>query len=208
MPELPYPQRSPEWFEARKGKVTASLAAACLGLDKNTSRQKAWRIVMGTEKERENEAMAWGKEFEDKARESYQVETGNVVDPSGFWILPWAWPENKDRGSWLGASPDGLVGTDGLVEIKCPGTLPTAIPLHHRIQCLTQLLVTGRQWCDYYSWTHNGTFLDRVRRSGLPGLLRRLEDFYLSYVITNTEPPRKKRKKCRKSLHEAESSPG
>lgn len=187
MPLLEIDQRTPEWLEARKGKVTASIAAGCLGLCPYTSRQKAWRTILGTEPQRENNHMRWGTEFEPTARRAYECETGNIVDEGGFWV--------HDSIPWLAASPDGLVGHDGISEVKCPGKLPLIVPIHHRVQMLIQLAVTGREWADYYVWTHDGTFLRRVYRAGITGLIARLELFYNRYVLTGIEPPKKKRLK-------------
>lgn len=189
MPELCPNQRTEEWLEARKGKITASLAAGCLGLHPYMSAKKAWREIMGCDGPRlENRHMQWGIQFEAAARLDYEAEQGVFIETTGFWVHPLL--------PWLGASPDGLIGTDGLCEIKCPTNAPSAVPLHYRIQCLVQLAVTGRAWCDFYCWAANGErFLQRVHRAGIPGLLVRLEHFYRSYVLTNTEPPRKARKR-------------
>jgi len=186
MPALAPKQGSREWHALRAGRITASLAAACLGLDPYVSRQKAFRTIVGTEPLYDNAAMAWGRMHEAKARLDYEVATGELVSVTGFWVHP-----EKD---WLGASPDGLVGADGLVEIKCPGSLPDKVPVHHHIQMLVQLACTGRDWCDYWAWTPTGTFVRRTRRQGIAGLLHRLEAFYLTYVVPGVEPPRKKRR--------------
>ncbi len=186
MPQVQSEQRTEAWLAARVGIITASVAAGCLGLHPYMSRAKAWRLILGTEKTEENRFMRWGTEMEASARGQYEVETGVLVWPTGFWVHP--------EHPWLGASPDGLIGTDGLAECKCPQSLPEAVPLHHRIQMLVQLAVTGREWCDYYAWTLHGSFLRRVRPAGIGGLIRRLDEFRRAYLLTNTEPPRKRRK--------------
>lgn len=186
MPELILTQRSDSWVEARKGRITASIAAACLGLDPYQSRQKAWRAING-ETYAGNKHTSWGTEFEAQARSDYEAFSGNLVTETGFWVSP--------EHDWLGASPDGLIGTDGLVEVKCPGNLPEKIPIHHRIQMLVQLLVTGRKWCDYFCWTHADSFCSRVHLAGGWGLIQKLQQFREQFVLTNTEPPRKKRRK-------------
>lgn len=189
MPLLVVAQRTDAWASARQGRITASLAAACLGLDPYMSARKAWRIITQGEKIPENHHMAWGRQFEAAARLDYEAVTGNIVEETGFHVHPVC--------DWLGASPDGLVGADGLAEIKCPTHPPAAIPLHHRIQCLIQLAVTERLWVDYFSWGCIGQkFLGRVERAGIPGLICRLEAFYRQYVVTTVEPPRKRRKKA------------
>jgi putative phage-type endonuclease len=184
---MSHEQRSDAWFEDRKGKITASIAAGCLGLCPYTSRQKAWRTVLGMQASESNKHMTWGTEFEGTARNAYECETGQIVTEVGFVPHPSI--------AWLGASPDGLAG-DGLVEIKCPTKLPEIVPIHHRIQMIVQLACTGRTWCDYYVWTHDGSFLRRVFPSGVNGILARLEAFYRDFVLTGVEPPRKKRRKA------------
>lgn len=186
MPLIECEQRTDAWFAARRGMVTASIAAACLGVGPD-SRQKAWRTILGTEPRAENRHMRWGTEHEAEARAEYEAVSGNLILETGFWVHP--------EHDWLGASPDGLANSAGMVEVKCPGTLPTRVPIHHRIQCIIQLACTGRKWVDYFCWTPQGHFLQRVFAAGTEGLIRRLAEFRERYVLTGTEPPRKRRKK-------------
>jgi hypothetical protein len=98
-----------------------------------------------------NEYIEWGIEQEPKAREAYMAKTGLVVEEVGFVdhpILPMA-----------GASPDGLIVPDGLIEIKCPTTATHIATLlggdlneKHRLQMLWQMACTGRKYCDYVSY--------------------------------------------------------
>ncbi len=187
MPLLVASQRSEAWYAARKGVITASVASGCLGLCPYMSRQEAWRKIMGTSKQRVNRFMEWGTEQEPTARAQYEVVTGNLVTETGFWT--------HSEYSWLGASPDGLVGSDGLLEGKCPQKLPLSVPIFYRVQIIIQLAVTGRKWCDFFSWTPEGHFIQRVYPSGAAGLIRGLKAFYEAYVKTGVEPPRKRRKK-------------
>ncbi len=186
MPLIEALQRSEEWFRAREGKLTASIAAGCLGLDPYCSRQKAWRTILGTQKKDENGFMQWGNAHESDAIAEYEVQSGNLVLTTGFWIHPYL--------TWLGGSPDGLVGSDGLLEVKCPQTLPVKVPIAHRIQMLVQLHVTERKWADYFAWVPGGHFLERVQRLDGLGLLVALSRFYDAYVVANVQPPRKRRK--------------
>jgi putative phage-type endonuclease len=187
MPLLVEAQRTDQWHSARQGRITASLAAACLGLDPYTSRQKAWRSIVGAQVKDDNRHIRWGVQFEAAARLDYEAATGNIIETTGFWVHPTL--------DWLGASPDGLIGTDGLAEIKCPTNCPPRVPVHHRVQCLIQLFVTERVWCDYYSWGASGQrFLARIHRAGLPGLVARLHRFYQDFVVPGVEPPRKRKK--------------
>ena len=179
---------SPEWKEARKCMITASLAAACLGLHPWISRQKAWRLIMGLEEMAVNPNMQWGLENEKRARADYEAETGQLVQTvAGFWV--------HDTFPWLGASPDCLISTDGMAEFKCPEKLPEAMPPHYEIQVRIQLACTGRAWCDFYSWTPEGHFKERIERM-MPDesiLIKQLTTFHSLYILGNTQPPRKKR---------------
>lgn len=192
MPQLNIQQGTQEWLDARIGSITASLAAGCLGLCPWTSRQKAWRIIMGREKENENHYMTHGRELEGTARDTYEVQTGILIAPGGFWVHP--------SKLWLKCSPDGLANSTGLVEIKCPQKPTTALSIAHRIQCLVQLAVTEREYVDYFAWHQDGTFLKRVHRSGLDGLVARLEEFYKNFVLADVQPPRAKRKRLNKPV--------
>lgn len=95
--------------------------------------------------------MEWGTEQEPNARHAYQIETGRKVREVGF-VLP-------DKTDTYGGSPDGLVGDDGMIEIKCPKpeTLLAyhaegVFPVEYRPQVQGLLLITGRKWCDFYAF--------------------------------------------------------
>jgi len=95
--------------------------------------------------------MEWGTEQEPNARHAYELMTGNKVQEVGFVL-----PDNTDA---YGGSPDGLVGDDGLLEIKCPAP-ETLIsyhalggpPLQYRPQLQGLLLITRRAWCDFFAF--------------------------------------------------------
>lgn len=189
MPLVQVEQRTEEWLEARKGKITASLAAACLGLDPYTGPLSAWNQITGrTAKKASNYYMEWGNQHEAHARAQYEIETGNVAMLTGFWVHPTL--------PWLGASPDSLVGDDGLLECKCPAEPVTEIPKHHEIQMRIQMTCTGRDWCDYFSWTQKGAFLGRVERNDSEEvhLLNALEAWYRQYILPDVAPPRRRPK--------------
>lgn len=93
----------------------------------------------------------WGKELEPYALEAYEVETGNIVDASGFVLHPLI--------PFCGASPDGLIGTDGGIEIKCPKdrrvhmrTWLAGMPKEHIPQVQGNLWVHHRKWFDFISY--------------------------------------------------------
>ena len=95
-----------------------------------------------------NAAMEWGTEQEPFARAAYEAKTGEMVEEVGFVPHP--------KIEWAGASPDGLVGLFGLVEIKCPNTatmidtlLTGKVPSKYNTQMQFQMACTERDWCDY-----------------------------------------------------------
>lgn len=188
MPEVIAAQRSPEWLEARKGKITASLAGAILGVDKNRGPFSAWQEIMGHKKQTVNAAMDYGARNEAKARREYEAESGNIVQETGFWLHP--------DFDWLGASPDGLIGANGLVEVKCLGKIPEAVPPHYDVQMRVQLACTGREWCDFFVWLDTGHWLRRVARDPMieRELITALQKWHWDHVVMDTAPPRRKPK--------------
>jgi putative phage-type endonuclease len=96
-------------------------------------------------------AMAWGTNTEPMAALAYEAKTGNLVEGVGFVPHPTI--------DMAGASPDGLVDHDGLIEIKCPNTsthldtvLASTPPAQYVAQMQWQMACTGRQWCDFISY--------------------------------------------------------
>ena len=152
-------QRTPEWFAKRLGKVTASRIADLMAKTKtgpgasraNYLAQLVTERLTGTPTEGfQSPAMTWGIEQEAAARAAYSARTGVLVDEVDFVDHPTM---------QAGASPDGLVGEDGLIEIKCPNTSTMleyledrTIPTKYRLQMQWQLAVTGRDWCDFVAF--------------------------------------------------------
>ena len=152
-------QRTPEWFQKRLGKVTASRIADLMAKTKtgpgasraNYLAQLVTERLTGTPTEGfQSPAMTWGIEQEAAARAAYSARTGVLVDEVDFVDHPTM---------QAGASPDGLVGEDGLIEIKCPNTSTMleyledrTIPQKYRLQIQWQLAVTGRDWCDFVAF--------------------------------------------------------
>jgi putative phage-type endonuclease len=170
-------QGTAEWKELRLGHVTASNVADVMAKGKSgeaESRKKyktkivAERLTRQGQDSYFNAAMEWGVEQEPYARMAYEVTTNVLVDKTGFWHHPDI--------AFLGVSPDGLVGDDGLVEIKCPQTtthldyiLDDKVPAKYFKQIQCQLWVTGRQWCDFVSFdprlpNRNQLFIKRCPR--------------------------------------------
>jgi putative phage-type endonuclease len=170
-------QGSPEWKALRCGKVTASRVADIVAKTKSgysTSRanylaQLIAERLTGTPAESfTNAAMQHGTETEPEARCAYEFYQGVTVEQVAFVPHP--------KIDQAGASPDGLVGADGLVEIKCPNTathletlLGQAVPGKYDTQIQFQLACTGRKWCDFVSYDprmpeHMRLFVKRVHR--------------------------------------------
>lgn len=152
-------QGSAEWLALRLGKVTASRMKDVLSKGRGTAQSKtAETYMMELLCERltgdakpffENDAMQWGTATEPQARAMYELMSGNNVDEVAF----------VEHNEYIGISPDGLIGDDGLLEIKCPTTITQvrraltdnySKDYYTQIQC--QLWVTERQWCDFLSF--------------------------------------------------------
>jgi len=153
-------QGSPEWFQMRLGKVTASRVADILAKTKtgpSASRQNylielAIQRTTGIIQESySNSAMEWGTQTEPQARVAYEVNTNNFVDKVAFIDHPSI--------KWFGCSPDGLVSDRGLLEIKCPNSAThweyfksKKPPQKYFIQMQAQIAVTNKDWCDFVSF--------------------------------------------------------
>jgi putative phage-type endonuclease len=153
-------QRTEEWFQERLGKVTASCIADVLAKTKTgySASRKNYAAQLITERltgvktdTYTNAAMQWGTEHEDEARALYQFDKDVQVQQIGF--------VHHSTIPMTGASPDGLVGENGLIEIKCPNTathidfLDTeVINGKYLLQMQWQMACTGRQWCDFVSY--------------------------------------------------------
>jgi putative phage-type endonuclease len=153
-------QGTDAWRQERLGKVTASRLADVLAKTKtgygasraNYMAELIAERLTGQPAERfQNEAMRWGTEKEPEARAAYEFYRNMSVTTCGFVEHP--------RIAMSGASPDGLVGDDGLVEIKAPLTathietlLSGAIPAKYVAQMQWQMDCTGRSFCDFVSF--------------------------------------------------------
>lgn len=157
------PQGSDGWLYDRLGHLTSSGAIDAISMLKNGNEsvaRKKYKVQVITERltgiPRDSyldrlRIIKWGREQEENARLAYEFITGNKVDEVGF--IKHHSIEN------LGASPDGLILSDGLVEFKCPEStthidyiLTGKVPEEYIPQMLDQLLVTERDWCDFVSY--------------------------------------------------------
>lgn len=181
-------QHSDEWHAARAGRVTASRIADLMARTKTG--YGASRKNYGAELLIErltgavdvggfvSPAMQWGTDNEPEARDTYAFVTGLAVAKIGFVIHPTI--------EMAGASPDGLVADDGLVEIKCPNTgthvetlLTERVPAKYILQMQWQMACTGRAWCDFVSFDPRlqpemQLFMTRIERDD--DMIQNIED--------------------------------
>jgi putative phage-type endonuclease len=153
-------QRTEEWFKARLGKVTASRVADVIAKTKsgysasrdNYMAQLICERLTGQQGESyTNSAMQHGVDTEPLARSAYEALHGLLVEEVGFVQHPTI--------EMAGASPDGLVGLFGMLEIKCPNTathidtlINSAVPAKYITQMQWQMRCCDRQWCDFVSF--------------------------------------------------------
>jgi putative phage-type endonuclease len=165
-------QRTDEWFAARLGKVTASKVSDVMskGMGRETYMTYLIAEVLTTERASSftNTAMEWGTATEPYARQAYEALNNVWVEEIGFAQHP-----TIER---AGASPDGLIGDDGLIEIKCPNTathldtlIDKTVPKKYINQMQFQMACTGRKWCDFVSFDNRlpedlQIFVLRVKR--------------------------------------------
>lgn len=150
-------QNTEEWFAIRKGKMTASNAQAIGNADKGLSSYiiEILSDKLATKSDTyTNPDIERGKELEDNARQLYAKKNKVKVKECGF--------VENDAYSNAGCSPDGLISTDGLIEIKCPNNfnyvkllLEPEVKSEYMWQIQMQLLITEREWCDYVCYNEN-----------------------------------------------------
>jgi putative phage-type endonuclease len=186
-------QGTEAWFNIRIGKVTASRVADVLAKTKtgysttrdNYMAQLVCERLTGQKGESfTNAAIQHGIETEAYARAAYEARYDVLVDEVGFVPHPTI--------EMSGASPDGLVGDDGLIEIKCPNTathietlLSESVPNKYYTQMQFQIACTGRKWCDFVSFdnrlpTELQMFVKRVPRDDV--YIRLIEDEIVKFL--------------------------
>jgi hypothetical protein len=153
-------QRTEAWKQLRAGKLTGSVAKDMLVKIKTgeaaARRDLKFRLLaerlsgQPQESGYVNAAMEWGTAHEAEAIAAYEALTGALVQPVGFC-------EHEEL--WAGTSPDGFVGEDGILSIKCPKTATQIAylragtePAEHWAQNTHELWLTGRVWVDFVSF--------------------------------------------------------
>lgn len=188
-------QRTPEWYEARKGRVTASSVGGILGLSPFTTRAQVMRAMVreacGAPSEFPDPApppVAWGNAMESQALIDFEFASSERVTPAPF--VP-----HED---WLGASPDGYVSDGRLLEIKCPYALrsdPNPIfkhaneQPHYLAQMQVQMFVTGYESCWFFQWTPHGSQQTLIHRDDdwLATNIPALRQFYAEFLYEMQE---------------------
>lgn len=184
-------QRSEAWYAARKGRLTGSIAGAALGVSPNMTRAQCMRMMvrdaLGALRETseflENTIMTHGRFHESGALFDYELETGNKIEECGFFPYE----------DWSGASPDGLIGDDGLLEAKVPwgkrkdetasfksiNDMP-----HYFAQVQIELLATGRKWAHFWQSSEHGNKLETVLpdQAWLDENMPKLRQFFAEYL--------------------------
>ena len=152
-------QGSKEWLDCRLGRITASRMSDVLSNGRGGNPSKlaesymfeliAERLTGESKPFFENEAMRWGTETEPQARAMYELmEDVNVTEVAFI-----------EHSEFIGVSPDGLIGGNGLIEIKAPNTttqlkraLTESYSSDYKAQIQMQLWVSGREWLDFLSF--------------------------------------------------------
>jgi putative phage-type endonuclease len=186
-------QGTDEWFAARIGKVTASRVADVIAKTKtgySSSRDNYMaqliceRLTNQKGESFTNAAMQHGTETEPLARAAYEALKDVLVDEVGFIPHP--------KILMAGASPDGLIGDNGLLEIKCPNTathidtlLSETVPGKYNTQMQFQMACTNREWCDFVSFdnrlpTELQLFVKRVPRDNV--FIRLIEGEIVQFI--------------------------
>lgn len=181
-------QRSPEWFAARKGVITGSRVGAILGVNPYQSADDTMREMVreyfDAEKEfKGNEATDHGEAMEPIALEFYEYLTRNAVEQTGL--------VKHEKYNWIGASPDGLIGADGGLEIKCPYWAKKPYSVHEKpsyyAQCQLVMEVCDIEWMDFLCYINEEThLLERLHRSRewFTEALPKLQQFHDRYLNT------------------------
>lgn len=171
-------QQTPEWFELRKQYPLTASNAQAIGNNGKGLESLVWEKLSEKYSYAEKEQFTnghtdRGNELESQARDLYELETGNEVTEVGFIT-------DEELSKVGGASPDGLVGEEGLLEIKCfadakhfkaivdykkTGTFE--IESKYLWQMQMQMLFTGRKWVDFLAYNPNfnqSLLIQRVER--------------------------------------------
>jgi putative phage-type endonuclease len=189
-------QRSEEWFDTRKGRITGSAVGAILGVDPNRTRDDVMRDMVrqycGLPREFQgNIATQYGVTHEEEALLDYESHTGVQVTRASFCV--------HSNFQWLGASPDGFVDDDTVLEIKCPfGLRDKQEPVfkdiadqpHYYAQVQVQMYVTDRTACHFWQWNRFTHRLELVSYDSgyISKIFPELRAFYEEFLRAIKDP--------------------
>jgi len=192
-------QRTKEWFEQRRGKITGSVSGSALGMNKYLSPAKLLRRMVREFHGADNEfsgniSTEYGALHEPMAMLAYSQETGNAIHEIGFIVA--------QEHEWLGASPDGLVfDVNGpvVLEIKCPfGMRNDENPVfktaqeqpHYYAQMQIEMFCAQASLCHFYQWSEKGSKLEVVpaNQHWLRENIPKLKDFYDLFLSEINNP--------------------
>jgi putative phage-type endonuclease len=187
-------QRTEAWFQQRKSKITGSNIGAILGCDPFRKPKDVMRSMVRSSLNAESEftgniATQYGTKFEPFALADFEMETGLDVIETGFNV--------SSVYDWLGASPDGLINDDEVLEIKCPFGKRESADFkslsdqpHYYAQMQIEMLCTGRNKCHFYQWSNVGSKLDIVELSQLwlDENMPKLKSFYNAFLLELKAP--------------------
>lgn len=197
-----------EWLKQRKIRLTASVFGQVCKLKPTTSgknivKQLLYRTFKG------NAATSYGHKNEPIALKDAEKLLGLNIEPSGFFIY--------EKCPFLGASPDGLIGDDGIVEVKCPATAANFTPVEaienkkitfctkddcnnikikrnhsYYYQIQGQLQITDRKYCIFIVWTPKGLAYEIIEKDNdfWNSIVSKLEEFYLTCILPELIDPR------------------
>ena len=155
-------QRSEEWFQMRKGRITSSEIYKIMGKGdfsetaKTYLLEKVCELYGGVTEPAVGAALTWGTELEPVAIEHYEKLVEVKVEKASFIPI----------GDYYGGSPDGIVSTEGIIEVKCPfksanhfkhGMINSAekfkkIAPNYYWQCISNMICAEAKWCDFISY--------------------------------------------------------
>lgn len=185
-------QRSEEWFKARVGVITGSRVGSILGVNPYQTAEDVMRSMVrefaGAESEfTGNSATQHGERMEPVALAFYEKVSGNKVDQTGL--------VKHDKYEWLGASPDGLIGLNGGLEIKCPYWAKEPYSVHDKPSYFAQVQhvmeVCDLEWMDFFCYISEEKYLlERVERDRdwFSSAFQKLQKFHSDFLSITSDP--------------------